>query len=72
MGKCTTKWLLLEDSIITEYEIPKFGRCKKCGRFKFTFFVHEKIGDYSCYICSESGNIRTLCFNCSHSKIAIT
>ena len=66
---CKTKWLMLDNKILEEYEAPKYSKCKKCGRFKFTFFVHQKVGDYYCYICSESGNIRALCFNCSNSKI---
>lgn len=69
MSQCTTKWLMLENKIIDEYEVPKYTKCSKCHRFKFVFFVHTDFGDYDCYICSKPGNIRFLCLNCSHTKI---
>lgn len=61
---CKTKWIYMSSKIaIDEYDMQT-ANCKQCGRQYFPCFIHNKYGDYMCFLCENSGDIRQLCFNC--------
>lgn len=62
--KCK-KWLLLNDDIAQEYDISVII-CGNCSHYAFPYFVHNDngFGDYTCYICNESGDLQSYCVYC--------
>ena len=64
MVKCH-KWIKIPRDKLVDYD-AKIINCKTCKIFIAPFFIHDEYGDYSCFICNESGELKYFCMNCKN------
>ena len=61
-SKCK-KWLLMNKKLSDEYDVSII-LCGNCRNYAFPYFIHDKLGDYTCCICNEDGEIINYCVYC--------
>ena len=71
-SKCTKKWIEVPPEHIDSYEIAQVKKCKYCHNRKSVSYaiaciVHDTDGDYTCFKCGESCNVKYMCPQCSGS-----
>lgn len=64
--KCDRKWVKLNVEIAKEYGIKPI-LCKTCNKLVLPFFLHDLYGDYTCFNCEQSGEIKHFCMTCKNS-----
>jgi hypothetical protein len=66
MMNCT-KWLQIPTEKYNDYDV-NIKICNICNNYIYYYFIHYEFGDYTCFECEESGNIKLLCIYCKNKK----
>lgn len=71
--KCIKKWIEVPQDKIDSYDTAQMTKCGTCRARRNTvvyaipYVVHDISGDYCCFKCGESCNIKYMCPHCSGS-----
>lgn len=71
--KCIKKWVEVPADIIDSYDMAQMTKCVSCHKkaratvYAIPYVVHDITGDYTCFKCGESCNIKYMCPYCNGS-----
>jgi len=71
--QCIKKWVEVPTEKIESYDMAQITKCGTCRSrrnaiiYAVPYVVHDTLGDYICFKCGESCNIKYMCPQCSGS-----